>query len=118
LRRVKSDNQHICEKKRQRKEKKAPGPRQQKHRNRARGFSKLAETELSKMHRNVPQTINDKCKRLNQCSRCGHDGDYWANSASAAPIVVSSHIMRKRCAGEAGHEATQVPKSRSREAAP
>jgi len=70
------------------------------------------------MHRNVPQTLIDKCKRLNQCSCCGQDGHYWAKCPSAAPVVASSHIRRKRSAGEAGNEASQVPKSRLIEAAP
>jgi len=116
--RTKSDDRHTSERKRLRKEKKATGPRQQKPRNRAQGFTKPAETEHSKMHRNLPQTLIDKRKRLNQCSRCGQDGHYWAKCPSAAPVVASSHIRRKRGAGEAGHEATQVPKSRRIEAAP
>jgi len=116
--RVKSDDRHTSERKGQRKEKKATGPRQQKPRNRAQGFSKPAETEHSKMHRNVPQTLIDKRKRLNQCSRCGQDGHYMAKCPSAVPVVASSHIRRKRSAGEAGHETTQVPKSRRTEAAP
>ena len=70
------------------------------------------------MHRNVPQILIDKRKQLNQCSRCGQDGHYWAKCPSTAPVVVSSHIKRKRSAGEAGYEATQVPKSRRIEAAP
>ena len=70
------------------------------------------------MHRIVPQTQIDKCKWLNQCSRCGQDGHYWAQCPSAAPVVASSHIKRKRSAGEAGYEATQVPKSWRIEAAP
>ena len=115
---TKNDDRHTSERKRQRKEKKATGPRQQKPRNRAQELTKPAETEHTKMHRNVPQTLIDKCKRLNQCSRCGHDGHYWAKCPSAAPVVASSHIRRKRRAGEAGHKATQVPKSRRIEAAP
>jgi len=116
--RVKSDDRHTSERKGQRKEKKATGPRQQKPRNRAQGFTKPAETEHTKMHRNVPQTLIDKRKRLNQCSRCGQDGHYWAKCPSAAPVVASSHIRRKQSAGEAGYEATQAPKSRRIEAAP
>jgi len=87
--RVKCDDRHTSERKGQRKEKKATGPRQQKPRNRAQGFTKPAETEHSKMHRNVPQTLIDKRKRLNQCSRCGQDGHYWAKCPSAAPVVAS-----------------------------
>jgi len=117
-RRAKSDDRHTTEKKGQRKEKKATGPRQQKPRNRAQGFTKPAETEHTKMHRNVPQTQIDKRKRLNQCSCCGQDGHYWAQCLSAVPVVASSHIRRKRRAGEARHEATQAPKSRRIEAAP
>jgi len=117
-RRVKSDDKYTSERKGQRKEKKATGPRQQKPRNRAQGFTKPAETEHRKMHRNVPQTLIDKRKWLNQCSRCGQDGHYWAKYPSTAPVVASSHVRRKRRAGEAGYEATQVPKSRRIEAAP
>ena len=72
--RAKSDDRHTSERKRQRKEKEATGPRQQKPRNQAQGFTKPAETEHMKMHRNVPQTLIDKRKWLNQCSRCGQDG--------------------------------------------
>jgi len=43
---------------------------------------------------------------------------YWAQCPSATPVVASSRINRKRGAGEAGYEATQVPKSRRIEAAP
>jgi len=116
--RVKSDDRHTSERKGQRKEKKATGPWQQKPRNRAQGFTRPAETEHTKMHRNVPQTLIDKRKRLNQCYRYGQDGHYWAKCLSAAPVVASSHIRRKQSAGEAGHEATQVPKLRRIEAAP
>jgi len=70
------------------------------------------------MHWNVPQTPINKRKWLNQCSHCGQDGHYWANCPSAAPVVTSSHLRGKRSAGEAGHEATQVPKSRRIEATP
>jgi len=104
--------------KRQRKDRKSSGPRQQKPRNHASGFTKPTETEHTKMHRNVPQNLIDKRKRLNQCSRSGQDSHYWAKCPSAAPVVASSHMRRKRGAGEAGHEATQVPKLRRIEAAP
>jgi len=104
--------------KRQQKDRISSGPRQQKPRNRAPGFTKPTETEHTKMHQNVPQTLIDKRKRLNQCSRCGQDGHNWAKCPSAAPVVASWHIRRKRSAGEAGHAATQVPKSRRIEAAP
>jgi len=70
------------------------------------------------MHRNVPQPLIDRRKWLNQCSRCGQDGHDWAKCPSTAPVVASSYIWRKRSAGEAGYEATQVPKSRRIEAAP
>ena len=51
--------------KRQRKEKKATGPRQQKPCNPVPGFTRPTETEHMKMHQNVPQTLIDKRKRLN-----------------------------------------------------
>jgi len=116
--RVKSEERHTSERKEQRKEKKATGPPQQKPRNPVHGFIKPAETELSKMHLNVPQTLIDERKQLNQCSGCGQDGHYWAKCLSAAPVVASSHIRRNRSAGEAGDKATQVPKSRRIEGAP
>jgi len=72
-RRTKSDDRHTSERKGQRKEKKGTGPRQLKPGNRAQGFTKPAETEHTKMHRNVPQTLIDKGKRLHQCFRCGQD---------------------------------------------
>ena len=97
---VKSDDKHTSERKGQRKEKKASGPRQPKPRNGAQGFTKPAETEHSKIHRNVPQTLIDKPKRLIQCSCCGQDVHYWAKCPSAAPVVASSHIRRQRGAGE------------------
>jgi len=116
--RAKSNDRHTSERKGQRKEKRATGPRQQKPRNRAQGFTKPAETEHTKMHRNVPQTLIEKRKRLNQCSRCGQDGHYWVMCSSAALVIAFSHIRRKRSASQAGHEASQVPKSTRIEAAP
>jgi len=118
LKRAKSDNRHTSERKGQRNDKKATGQRQQKPRNRAQGFKKPAATEHTIMHRNVPQTLIEKHKWLNQYSHCGQDGHYRVQCPSAAPVVASSHIRRKRSSGGAGHEATQVPKSRQIEPAP
>ena len=70
------------------------------------------------MHRDIPQTLIAKRKRLNQCSRCGQADHYSAKCPSATPVVASSRINRKRGAGEAGYEATQVPQSRRIEAPP
>ena len=70
------------------------------------------------MHGDIPQSQIDKRKRLNQCSRCGQAGHYWAKCPSTTPVVASSQITRKRGAGESGHEATQAPKNRRIEAAP
>jgi len=111
-RRTKSDNRHTSEGKTQRREKKAVGPRQQKPHNRAEGLRRPAETEQKKMHWNVPQTLIDKRKWLNQYSRCGQDGHYWAKCPSEVSVVGSSHLRRKEGAGEARQETTQVPKSR------
>jgi len=57
-------------------------------------------------------------KQLNQCSRCGQAGHYWAKSPSATTVVASSRMNRKQGAGEARYEVTEVPKSRRIEAAP
>jgi len=70
------------------------------------------------MHRDIPQTLIDKRKRLNQCSQCGQACHYWAKCPSATPVVASSRINWKRGAGEAGYEATQVLKSSRIEVAP
>jgi len=70
------------------------------------------------MHRDIPQTLIDKRKRLNQCSQCAQAGHYWAKCPSATPLVASSRINRKRGTGQAGYEVTQVPISRRIEAAP
>jgi len=70
------------------------------------------------MHHDIPQTLMDKHKRLNQCSRCGQGGHYWAKCPSPTPVVASSRINRKRGPGEAGYEATQVLQSRRIEPAP
>jgi len=103
--------------KRQRKDRKGSGPRQQKPGNYVSGTSRPQETEHTKIHRDIPQTLIYKRKRLNQCSRCGQAGHYWAKCPSATPVVASSRINRKRGAGEAGYEASEVPKSRCIEAA-
>jgi len=104
--------------KKQRKDRKGSGRREQKPRNHASGSSRPQETEHTKMHRDIPQPLIDKRKWLNQCSRCGQAGHYWAKRPLTTPVVASSRINRKRGAGEAGYEATQVPKSRRIEAAP
>jgi len=104
--------------KRQRKYRKSSEPCQQKPHNHVSGSSRPQETEHTKMHRDIPQTLIDKRKWLNQCSRGGQAGHYWAKCPSATPVVASSRINRKRSACEAGYEATQVPKSRRIEAAP
>ena len=103
--------------KRQRKDRKSSEPCQQKPCNHGSGSSRPQETEHTKMHCDIPQTLMDKRKRLNQCSPCGQAGHYWAKCPSATPVVASSRMNRKRGAGEAGYEATQVPKSRGIEAA-
>jgi len=81
--------------KRQRKDRKSSGPRQQKPRNHASVSSRPQETEHTKIHRDIPQTVIDKHKRLNQFSRCGQAGHYWAKCPSATPVVASWRITRK-----------------------
>jgi len=103
--------------KRQQKDRKCSWPGQAKHRNHASGASRPQETDQTKMHRDIPQTLIDK-RKLNQCSRCGQAGHYWAKCPSRTLVVASSRITRKRGACEAGHKATQVPKLRRIEAAP
>jgi len=78
--------------KRQQKERKGSGPLQQKPHNHASGSSRYQETEYTKMHCDIPQTLIDKRKRLNQCSRCGQVAHYWAKCPSATPVVGSYRI--------------------------
>jgi len=96
--------------KRKRKDRKSSGPRQEKPRTQASGCRRPSETEHTKMHRDIRQTLIDKRKRLNQCSRSGHVGPYWAKCPSAPPVVASSRINRKRGVSEGRHAATKVPK--------
>jgi len=62
--REKSDDRQSATKG-QRKDRKGSGPRQQKTRNHPSGSSRPQETEHTKMHRDIPQTLIDKRKRLN-----------------------------------------------------
>jgi len=82
----KSDDRQSATKK-QRKDKKGTGPRQQKSRNHASGSSRPQETEHTKMHRDIPETLIDKRKQLNQCSRYGQTSHNWAKCPSATPVV-------------------------------
>jgi len=106
----KSDDRQLSAK-RQRKDRKSSGPWQQEPRTHASGSSRPRETEHTKIHGDIRHTLIDKRKRLNQCSRCGQPGHYWAKCPSAIPVVASSGINRKRGVGEAGYE---PPKSRNR----
>ena len=54
--------------KRQRKERNPSGPGQKKPLNHASGSSRPQETEHMKMHGDIPQSLIEKRKRLNQCS--------------------------------------------------
>jgi len=105
-----SDNRQSSAK-RQRKERKGSGPCQQKPRNHASGSSRPQETEHTKMHHDIPQTLIDKHQRLNQCYRCRQSGHYWAKCPLATSVVASSRTNQTRGAGKARHEATQVLKS-------
>jgi len=63
----KSDDRQLSAK-RLRKDRKSSEPRQEKPRNYASGSSRPQETEHTKIHRDIPQTLIDKRKGLNQCS--------------------------------------------------
>ena len=113
----KSDDRQSSAKK-QRKEKRTSGPRNPKPRNQPSGFSKPFQSEHAKAHVAVPQTLIDKQKGLNQCSRCGKEGHFWKKCLSADPVVASSKPSRKRTADQAGLPTTTVPKARRIEAPP
>ena len=113
----KRDEGHT-EGKKQRKIKAATGPRRSKPNNQAQGSSRPPESEHAKMHRSVPQTLIDKHKRLNQCSRCGQEGHFWRKCPATTPVVASARVNRKRNAEDNSSQAAKVPKTRRIEAAP
>jgi len=67
--RDKSDNRHTSTKK-QRKERKGSGPRNPKPMNPAPRFCRPPQSEHAKANKDIAQTLIDRRKQLNQCSRC------------------------------------------------
>jgi hypothetical protein len=105
--------------KKQRKEKKTVGPRGPRPVNQAPRSFRPQESEHAKAHKDIAQTLIDRRKRLNQCSRCGDPGHFWRKCTATNPVVASAHRGKKRTAQEAGHrEIPTNPKMRRIEAPP
>jgi hypothetical protein len=95
------------------------GPRGPRPVNQAPRSFRPQESEHAKAHKDIAQTLIDRRKRLNQCSRCGDPGHFWRKCTATNPVVASAHRGKKRTAQEAGHrEIPTVPKMRRIEAPP
>ena len=114
----KSDDRHTSTKK-QRKERKGSGPHNPKPINPAPQSFRPPESEHAKAHKERAQTLIDRGKRLNQCSRCGDPNHFWRKCPAATPVVASAKLNRKRTVNEAGHQdRASIPKARRIEAPP
>ena len=113
-----SDDRHTSTKK-QRNQRKGSGPRNPKLTNPALRSFRPPESEHAKAHKDIAQTLIDRRKRLNQCSRCGDPNHFWRKCPAATPVVASAKLNRKRTVNEAGHQdRASIPKARRIEAPP
>jgi len=81
--------------------------------------SRLPESEHAKAHKEIVQTLIDRRKRLNQCSRCGDSNHFWRKCPAATPVVALAKLNGKRTINEAGHQdRASIPKARRIEAPP
>jgi len=116
--RDKSDDRHTSTKQ-QRKERKGSGPRNPKPTNPAPGSFRPPVSEHPKAHKDIAQTLINRCQRCNQCLRCGDPNHYWRKCPAATPVVASAKVNRKRTVNEAGHQdCVSIPKARRIETPP
>jgi len=116
--RNKSDDRHTSTKK-QKQERKGSGPRNPKAANPAARSFRPPESEHAKAHKDIAQTLIDRRKWLNQCSRCGDPNHFWHKCPTATPIVASPKLNRKWTVNEAGHQdRASIPQARRIEAPP
>jgi len=100
--RDKSDDRHTSSRK-QRKEKKGSGSQNSKPITQVPRSFRPPESEQAKALNDIAQTLIDRRKRLNQCSRCGDSNHFWRKSPAATPVVTSAKLYRKRTINAAGH---------------
>ena len=100
--RDKSDDRHTSTKK-QKNERKGSGPGNPKPTKPAQRSFRPPESEHAKAHKDIGQTLIDRQKRLNQCSRCGDPNKFWRKCPAAPPVVASARLNRKQTVHEAGH---------------
>ena len=98
----KSDDRQTSQRK-QRRERKTSGPRNPKPANPAPRSFRPPESEHAKAHKDIAQTLIDRRKRLDQCSRCGNTGHFWRKCPATHPVVASAKLSRKRTSDQAGH---------------
>jgi len=116
--RDKSDDRHTSTKK-QGKERKGSGPRNPKPTNPAPRSFRPPESEHAKAHKDIAQTLIDRRKRLNQCSRCGDLNHLWRKCPAATLVIASAKLNRKRTVNEAGYQDdASIPNARRIEALP
>ena len=98
---------------------KAQGPRNLKPQySSSSGSSKPFQSEYAIKHKDIPQTLTDKRKRLSQCRRCVVADHIWRKCPAPQPVVMSSKPGQKRKAEVTELKDTKIPKTRRIEAAP
>ena len=116
--RDKSDDRHTSTKK-QRKERKGPGPHNPEPSNPAARSFRLPESEHVKAHKDIAQTLMNHRKLLNQCSSGRDPNHFWRKCPAATPVVAWAKLNCKRTINEAGyHNRASIPKARRIEASP
>jgi len=95
------------------------GPRNPKPTNPAPRSFRPPESEHAKAYKDTAQTLIDRRKRLNQCSRSGDANHFWRKCPAATPVVAWAKLNRKRTVNEAGHQdRVSMPNARRIEAPP
>jgi hypothetical protein len=74
------------------------GPRGPRPVNQAPRSFQLQESQHAKAYKDIAQTLIDRRKLLNQCSRCGDPGHFWRKCTATNPVVASAHRGKKRTA--------------------
>ena len=69
----------------------------------------VLHTDFKKAYEGVLQTLIDKCKSEEQCSRCGLKYHSWKKCRRDNPVTVSGLGKRQREAGDVGNKETKRP---------
>jgi len=75
-------------------------------------------SECAEKYRNIPDTITDKCRRLEQYRSCGQNGHCWRVCTVPQSVVASSQLSRRRKASDNETTRGSVPKARRVAVAP